>query len=70
MNRFISLPKEIFDEEKFLELSERSVHCRVKRVKDVVKLKLRTKKTLFTYKTSPANAERLLKSISCDIIEL
>jgi len=37
------MPKEIFDEEKFLEISEFAIHCRVKRVKDVVKLKLRTK---------------------------
>ena len=32
------MPREIFDEEKFLELSEFAVHCRVKRVKDIVKL--------------------------------
>jgi hypothetical protein len=64
------LPKEIFDEEKFLELSKFAVHCRVKRLKDSVKLKLRTKKHLFTFKTSPTVADRLLKGISCEIIEL
>ncbi|MFX1238528.1 MAG: hypothetical protein ACFFAS_01785 [Promethearchaeota archaeon] len=64
------MPREIFDEDIFLELSEFAVHCRVKSTKDVVKLKLRTKKTLFTYKTDPRSAERLLKNISCDIIEL
>lgn len=64
------MPREIFDEEKFLELSERSIHCRVKRLEDVVKLKLRTKKTLFTYKTDPASAERLLKEINCEVIEI
>jgi len=64
------LPKEIFDEARFLELSERAFHCRVKRSKDVVKLKLRTKRHLFTYKTDPATADRLAKSIGCDIIEL
>ena len=35
------MPKEIFDEEEFINISERSVHCRIKRVKDVVKMKLR-----------------------------
>jgi len=64
------LPREIFDADKFLELSEFAVHCRVKRVKERVKLKLRTKKILYTYITDPATAERLLRNISCDIIEL
>jgi len=64
------MPREIFDEEKFLELSESAIHCRVKRLKDLVKLKLRTKKILYTYKTDPLSAERILRNISCDIIEL
>ena len=64
------MPREIFDEDKFLEISEYAIHCRVKRLKEIVKLKLRTKKTLFTFKTDPATAERLLRNISCDIIEL
>ncbi|MFX0083729.1 MAG: hypothetical protein ACFE94_18415 [Candidatus Hodarchaeota archaeon] len=64
------MPREIFDEEKFIELSEFAVHCRVKRLKEVVKLKLRTKKILYTFKTDPLTAERLLRNISCDIIEL
>ena len=64
------MPKEIFDEEKFLELAEFAIHCRVKRVKDEVKLKLRTKKLLFTYKTDPTTAERIVRELSCDIIEL
>ena len=64
------MPKEIFDEETFLKLSQVAIHCRVKRIKDIVKLKLRTKKTLFTYKTDPTSAERLLRSLTCEIIEL
>ena len=64
------LPSEIFDEEKFLSLAEFAVHCRVKRVKDVVKLKLRTKKRLYTYKTDPVTADRLVRNLTCDIIEL
>ena len=66
----IKLPKEILSEEKFLELANFAIHCRVKRVKDVVKLKLRTRKYLYTYKTDPNSADRLLSSISCDVIEL
>jgi large subunit ribosomal protein L38e len=64
------MPKEIFDEEKFLELAEFAIHCRVKRVKDEVKLKLRTKKVLYTYKTDPTTADRIVRELSCDIIEL
>ncbi len=64
------MPKEILDEEKFLELAEFAIHCRVKRVKDVVKLKLRTKKLLYTYKTDPITADRLVRGLSCEIIEL
>jgi len=64
------LPREIFDEEKFVELSEYAVHCRVKRLKEIVKLKLRTKKILYTFKVDPQTAERILRNISCDIIEL
>jgi large subunit ribosomal protein L38e len=64
------VPREIVEEEKFIELAEFAVHCRVKRLKDVVKLKLRTKKLLYTYKTDPTTAERILRNITCDVIEL
>ena len=64
------MPREIYNEEKFVEISEYAIHCRVKRLKDIVKLKLRTKKILYTYKTDPATAERLLRNIPCDVIEL
>ncbi|MBD3340193.1 MAG: hypothetical protein GF353_13860 [Candidatus Lokiarchaeota archaeon] len=64
------MPKEIQDEQKFIELSDRAYHCRVKRLKDVVKLKLRTRKLLYTYKTDPSSAERLLNNLNCDVIEI
>ena len=64
------MPREIFDEKKFLEFAEHAYHCRVKRTGDTVKLKLRTKKILYTYKTDPSSAEILLRQISCDVIEL
>lgn len=64
------MPRELFDKKKFLELAEHAYHCRVKRTGDVVKLKLRTKKILYTYKTDPGSAEQLLRQISCDVIEL
>ncbi len=64
------MPREIFDEEKFLELSEFAVHCRIKRHRDVVKLKLITIKILYTFKKDQVTVERLIINISYDIIEL
>jgi large subunit ribosomal protein L38e len=64
------MPKEIYSSDQFLELAEYAIHCRVKRIKDIVKLKLRTKKYLYTFKTDPNTAERLLTNLKCDIIEL
>ncbi|MBS7624760.1 MAG: 50S ribosomal protein L38e [Candidatus Bathyarchaeia archaeon] len=64
------MPTEIFDVEKFVELSEKAEQCRVKRLKDVVKLKLRTRKMLYTLKVDPAKAEEVLKRIKCEVVEV
>ncbi|MEM3507105.1 MAG: 50S ribosomal protein L38e [Candidatus Bathyarchaeia archaeon] len=64
------MPTEIFDVEKFLKLAELASECRVKRLKDIVKLKLRTSKRLYTIKLDPRKAEDVLKSIKCEIIEI
>lgn len=34
------MPSEIFDSDKFVEISGRAEYCAVKRLKDIVKLKL------------------------------
>ena len=64
------MPKEIFNSDQFIELSKIAIHCRVKRRKEDVKLKLRTKKHLYTFKTDFKTAEDLLNKIDCSIIEL
>ncbi len=64
------MPKEIKDVEKFLEMSQNAVECRVKRIKDVVKLKLRTTRYLYTLKLDPERAEDIIKKISCQVIEV
>ncbi len=65
------MPKEITEESEFVEIAKtRASSCRIKRVGDVVKLKLRTPKHLFTFKTTPAKAEDLLKQIEIEQIEL
>jgi len=64
------VPSEIFDQEKFVEISGRAEYCAVKRLKDIVKLKLRTSKRLYTLKVEPATAEEIIKKLQCEIREI
>jgi len=64
------MPAEIFDSSRFVEISERAEYCAVKRLKDVVKLKLRTASRLYTLKVEPAEAEELIKKLQCEIREI
>jgi ferritin-like protein len=64
------MPTEIFDIDKFVEISERAEYCAVKRLKDVVKLKLRTSKMLYTLKVEPSKAEEVIKKLRCEIREM
>jgi len=64
------VPSEIFDAEKFVAMSERAEYCAVKRLKDIVKLKLRTPKNLYTLKVEPAKAEEIIKKLQCEIREI
>jgi large subunit ribosomal protein L38e len=63
------MPSEISDTEEFLRISERATECRVKRLKDEVKLKLRTPGRLYTLRVDPDKAAELLKQVKCEIIE-
>lgn len=64
------MPSEIFDSEKFVEISGHAEYCAVKRLKDVVKLKLRTPKRLYTLKVEPAKAEEVIKKLQCEMREI
>jgi ferritin-like protein len=64
------MPSEIFEAEKFVEISGRAEYCAIKRLKDVVKLKLRTSKRLYTLKVEPAKAEEVIKKLQCEIREI
>lgn len=64
------MPSEIFDTEKFVEISERAEYCAVKRLKDAVKLKLRTSRRLYTLKVDPSKAEEVIKKLRCEIREV
>lgn len=63
------MPSEIADSEKFIQMSERASECRVKRLKDTVKLKLRTASQLYTIRLDPDKAAEVLKQVKCEVIE-
>jgi len=63
------MPTEVNDSEEFVRLSERATECRVKRLQDIVRLKLRTSKQLYTIKVDPQKAAEMLKQIRCEVIE-
>jgi ferritin-like protein len=64
------MPSEIFDVEKFVAMSAHAKYCSVKRLKDAVKLKLRTPSKLYTLKVEPLKAEEVIKKLKCEIKEL
>jgi len=61
---------ELKSEDEFLDISKKAQSCRVKRSGDVVKLKLRTKKSLYVFKTTPEKADILTKRLNIEIIEI
>ena len=63
------MPKQIYDVDKFLEMTEDAEECRVKRGGDKVKLKLRTSRYLYTIVLEPQKAEEVLQQVKCHIVE-
>jgi len=57
------MPIEIHDVEKLDEIVPRTIEVRVKKHKDFVKVKFRTKKYLYTIKLSDKEADVLLEKI-------
>lgn len=64
------MPEEVFDIDKFVEISERADYCNIKRLKRMVKLKLRTPRKLYTLKVDPPKAEEVVKKLRCEIREV
>ena len=64
------MPSEIFDPERFVEISGNAEYCAVKRLEGVVKLKLRTPGKLYTLKVEPLKAEEIIKKLQCEIREI
>ncbi|WP_287585615.1 hypothetical protein [Candidatus Borrarchaeum sp.] len=64
------LPKQITDPDEILKLSENAIEARIKRLKDIVKIKIRTPKYLYVMKAAPEVAEEILKRVRCEIVEV
>lgn len=64
------MPREVQTEEEFLGLVELASECRVKRLPDTVKLKLRTPGYLYTFKTDPGTAERIIAALKIPIVDV
>ena len=64
------MPSEMFDVEKFVDMSAKAEYCLVKRLEDIVKLKLRMPSMLYTLKVKPLEAEEIIKKLKCEIEEL
>jgi hypothetical protein len=63
------MASEITDVEKFVTMSAKAKYCSVVRLKDIVKLKLRTSSQLFTLKIEPLRADEIIKKLKCEIQE-
>ena len=63
------MPSEITDVDKFVAMSAKAKYCSVQRLKDIVKLKLRTSSQLYTLKIEPLRVDEILKRLQCEIHE-
>ena len=63
------MPSEIMDVDKFVAMSAKAKYCSVQRLKDTVKLKLRTPRQLYTLKIEPIRADEIIKRLQCEIQE-
>ena len=66
------LPEELKSIEEFMTTLDLASVCYVKRLKksDTVKLKLRTKKRLYTFKTTPKEANKIVQSLNIPVEEV
>ena len=63
------MPSEITDVDKFVAMSTKAKYCSVHRLKNSVKLKLRTPSQLFTLKIEPIRSDEIIKKLQCEIRE-
>ena len=66
------MPEELKSREEFMTTLGLASVCYVKRVKnsEIVKLKLRTKKRLYTYVTNPKEANEIVSTLNIPVEEV
>lgn len=66
------MPEELHSTDEFMSLAPLASKCIVKRLRneETVKLKLRTKKRLYTYKTTPEEAQDLISRLRIEVEEV
>ncbi|MCJ7761145.1 hypothetical protein MUP59_08425 [Candidatus Bathyarchaeota archaeon] len=64
------MPTEVTDVTFFTKLAEKAETCRVVRQGDQVKVKLSTRRRLYTIKMGATEADSILKNLKCKIVEL
>lgn len=64
------MPVTVSDTQEFLRLAEVARECRVKRLGDEVKLKLRLRRRLYVMKLPRDEAEKVLSQLKCKTIEV
>jgi len=63
------MPREIKSKEEFEKLLDTATELRVSKSGDAAKVKLRTKEALYTFKTTPEEAESLSKGAKVPVQE-
>jgi hypothetical protein len=63
------MPKEIKDKEQFQKLLESASEVRVSRHGDDAKLKVRTREALYTFRTTGAEADAIIKGTKATVVE-
>ena len=63
------MPKEIISKEKFENLFESATEIRVARNGDKAKVKLRTKRALYTFTTTSEEADSMIKGTKTPVVE-
>ncbi len=64
------MPIEVYDKEEFVRISEKAIECKVKRLREYVKVKLRTKRKLYTMKVKAGEADDLISRLKVKCTEI
>lgn len=64
------MPVEIHDKEEFVKISNRAVDCRIKKLGEYVKVKLRTKRKLYTIKVKANEVDELVARLKVKCTEV